>query len=269
MMTLDKTIGNSALVSNTEERVAQILRARNLDRVNSESEPVHYTETVYVKYIKRALDLLIAVPAFILTLPFNLVFGIITYFDVGRPVFFKQTRAGKDGKHFVMIKFRNMNEKKDEDGKLLPPSQRVTKFGHFMRKFSLDELLNFVSVIKGDMSIIGPRPMPLFIEERMSDRHRGRELVKPGIECPRVVKIDREIACAWQEEFENAVWYVEHVSFLTDIKMVFQLAKMTLNIKKRSQNAGGLGYFVGYDDNGHATTIKRARKDFPEADYLK
>ena len=263
MITLDQTLGNSALVSNNEERIAQILRIRNLDRVNRESESVHFTETAYVKYVKRALDLLVAVPAFTITLPFNLIFSMITYFDVGRPVFFKQTRAGKDGKSFVMIKFRNMNEKKDPDGKLLSPSERVTKFGRFMRKYSLDELLNFVSVIKGDMSIIGPRPMPLFIEERMSMRHKGRLKVRPGLECPRVVHIDRAEAGAWHEEFENAVWYAEHVSFSTDLKMLLLLVKMTLSIKQRSKNAGGLGYFIGYDDYGHATSIKRLKQDFP------
>lgn len=268
MSNVDQSKGNRELVSNLEESVAGILRERNLEKVNQNSEPVCYRETFYAKYVKRILDLFIAIPVLVVTLPLNIIFGIITFFDVGRPVIFRQTRTGKNGKSFEMIKFRNMNENKDNDGKLLPPSQRVTGFGRFMRKYSLDELLNFVSVLKGDMSIIGPRPMPLFIEERMSDRHRGREFVKPGIECPRVVKIDRSIAGSWQEEFENAVWYVEHISFITDVKMVILLIKMTLNFKERSKNAGGLGYFVGYDDFGHATSLNRLKMDFPNEEFL-
>ena len=92
--------------------------------------------------------------ALVVTLPFNLIIGIITMFDVGFPIFFKQTRTGKDGKEFTIIKFRNMRNTCDERGELLPPEQRVTTFGKFVRKTSLDELLNFWSVFKGDMSII-------------------------------------------------------------------------------------------------------------------
>ncbi len=269
MTQINSHIGNKLLISNEEEHLAFLLRERNLRRANEKMRPAVFKETIYTKYVKRILDLLIALPAFIILLPFNIIFAVCTLADVGFPVLFRQARVGRAGRSFVVTEFRNMNEKKDSDGKLLPPSERVTKFGLFMRKYSLDELLNFWSVIKGDMSIIGPRPMPVFIVDRMCERHKSRLKVRPGLECPRVVKIDRKIAGAWQEEFENAVWYVENISFITDIKMVFRLIAMTFAIKKRSQNAGGLGYFVGYDDYLNATSTKRLEVDFPNAPYLK
>ena len=209
---------------------------------------------------------MIAFPAFAILLPFNVIFGICTYFDVGRPIFYKQTRVGKDGKHFMLIKFRNMNNKTDENGKLLPPSQRVTKFGKFMRKFSLDELLNFWSVLVGDMSIIGPRPQPVFIYERMCDRHKMRTAVRPGLECPRVIHVPGEEICKFQQTFENDVWYVENVSLLQDIKMVLLLVKMVFSMGKRGSQATGKGisYFVGYTKDGIAigmNTFREMTKD--------
>ena len=253
----EQTIGNKSLISNEEELVAKELREKNLEYTNKISAPVHPKDTLYTRHIKRALDLMIAGPAFVLLLPFNAVFGICTFFDVGLPIFYKQTRVGKDGKPFTMVKFRNMNEKKDKDGKLLPPSQRVTKFGKIMRKFSLDELLNFWSVVKGDMSIIGPRPQPVFLYERMSDRHKMRSAVRPGLECPRVIELDYVDTCKYQRTFENDIWYVEHVSFLTDVKLIFLLVKMVFNMDKRSGQAKGEGvsYFVGYDEEGHAMSM--------------
>lgn len=257
-----KTVGNVNLVSNEEELVAQILRDKYLQRKNETSAPVKVKDTIYTRYGKRVLDIMIALPAFIILLPFNFVFGICTFLDVGIPIFFKQTRVGKDGKHFVLIKFRNMNNKKDKNGKLLPPSQRVTRFGKFMRKFSLDELLNFWSVLKGDMSIIGPRPQPVFIYERMCNRHKMRTTVRPGLECPRVIHVPGEEICKFQRTFENDVWYVENVSFLQDIKMVILLVKMTFSMGKRGNQAEGKGisYFVGYNKDGIAIGMNTYRE---------
>ena len=242
------TVGNVILVQNDEKAISEFLKKRNLDKVNKESEPVHPQTGIYVKLVKRLLDLLVSVPAFLVFLPFNAIFGICTFFDVGRPIFFKQTRIGKDEKPFTIIKFRNMNNKTDETGKLLPARERVTKFGYFMRSHSFDELLNFWSVVKGDMSIIGPRPLPAFFYDRMSNRHRMRSAVRPGLECPRVISVEGEL---YQKQFENDVWYVENVSFKTDVKMLFLLFKMTFAKKVRTSAQGG-SYFVGYDDSGRA-----------------
>ena len=263
---METVVGNKSLVSNEEELAALLLREKNLQHKNDISAPVHPKNTFYTKYGKRCIDIMIAFPAFAILLPFNVVFGICTYFDVGRPIFYKQTRVGKDGKHFMLIKFRNMNNKTDENGKLLPPSQRVTKFGKFMRKFSLDELLNFWSVLVGDMSIIGPRPQPVFIYERMCDRHKMRTAVRPGLECPRVIHVPGEEICKFQQTFENDVWYVENVSLLQDIKMVLLLVKIVFSMGKRGSQATGKGisYFVGYTKDGIAigmNTFREMTKD--------
>ena len=276
MESSEKTIGNANLISNEEEQAAEFLREKYLDHKNQTAAPVHPKDTFYTRKGKRFLDILIAFPAFIILLPFNMIFGICTLVDVGFPIFYKQTRVGKDGKHFTLVKFRNMNNKKDSDGKLLPPSQRVTKFGKFMRKMSLDELLNFWSVLKGDMSIIGPRPQPVFIYERMCDRHKMRTAVRPGLECPRVIHVPGEEICKFQQTFENDVWYVEHVSFFQDVKMLLLLVKMAFSMGKRGNQAEGKGisYFVGYNAEGIAIGMNAYRemiqesKEHKESDYL-
>ena len=261
-----QVVGNTSLISNEEEMVAQMLREANLQHKNDISPEVHPKDTFYTRYGKRALDILISLPVFLVLLPFNCIFGICTFFDVGRPIFYRQTRVGKDGKHFTLVKFRNMNNKTDTDGKLLPPSQRVTKFGRIMRKLSLDELLNFWSVLKGDMSIIGPRPQPVFIYERMCDRHKKRTAVRPGLECPRVIHVSGEKISNYQRTYENDVWYVENVCFGLDVKMVFLLIKMVFSMDKRENQASGSGvsYFVGYDENGVAISMNVYRKMMEE-----
>ena len=257
-----ETIGNSNLISNEEDYVANYLREHNLEHTNIISKEVHPKDTFYTRHGKRGLDILISAPAFAILLPFNCVFGICTFLDVGKPIFYKQTRVGKNEELFTLVKFRNMNNKTDKDGKLLPPSQRVTKFGKVMRKFSLDELLNFWSVLKGDMSIIGPRPQPVFIYERMSDRHKMRSAVRPGLECPRVIHVAGEELCKFQRTFENDIWYVENVSLSTDVKMLLLLVKMVFSMDKRGNQAEGKGisYFVGYNKDGIAISMNVYRK---------
>lgn len=258
----EKKLGSVSLISNEEEFAAQFLRKRYLKHKNETAEKVRPRKSFYTRYGKRILDIIISLPVFIVILPINFIFGFCTLLDVGRPIFYRQTRVGKNGKHFTMIKFRNMNNEVDADGKLLPPSQRVTKFGKFMRKFSLDELLNFWSVLKGDMSIIGPRPQPVFIYERMCDRHKMRSAVRPGLECPRVIHVQGEEICKFQQTFENDVWYVENVSLLLDIKMCFLLVKMVFAMDKRKKQASGKGisYFVGYNEDGIAIGLNTYRE---------
>lgn len=258
-----KIVGNKGLSSSREDFIAAELKKRNLEKVNRDSAPVHLRDGFYVRYGKRMLDLVIGLIAFTVFAPVNLVLAVCTFFDVGRPIIFRQSRVGKDGKLFEIIKFRNMTNATDENGNLLPPSQRVTKFGKFVRKYSLDELMNFWSVIKGDMSIIGPRPLPLFFNERYSDRHKMRCAVKPGLECPRVIPQDDSVS-KYQIQFENDVWYVENVSFATDCRMVFQLFTMVFNSRYRSKTAAANSYFAGYDDHNNAISSNKALELYPE-----
>ena len=259
-----KVVSGNALLSTSEENLlAEYLKENNLDRVNRCSPPVFQRRGIYSRYIKRILDIGISSVAMIVFLPVNLVLCVCTFFDVGKPILYFQTRVGKDGREFKIVKFRNMKELFDENGKLLPPSKRVTKFGKIVRKYSLDELLNFWSVFKGDMSIIGPRPLPSFFSDRMSERHKMRNCVRPGLECPRMKLGDPE-QCQYQNQFENDVWYVENISFLTDVKMLFKLFQMTFSVKNRSNAASGAGYFAGYDQNGIATTLNRFKRMYPD-----
>lgn len=247
------------------EAIARMAARDNLNKVNRRSAPVYPRKSFYVDHVKRWIDLAVAVPLFVFLLPVNAVIGIITYFDVGRPIFFRQTRTGKGGRHFDIIKFRNMTNATDDAGQLLPPNERVTRFGRFIRKYSLDELLNFWHVIRGDMSLIGPRPLPSEFDERFSDRHRMRTTVRPGLECPSIQK--KQGVRLYQEQFENDIWYVEHVSFPVDVKMVLALIRMVFNVSERADHAvvGG-GNFVGYDENGIAFSMRRIPEKY-EREY--
>lgn len=236
--------------------LADRLAEERLPEINAHSEPVYPSRTIYALYIKRLLDIILSFLAIIVTLPLNLIIFFITVFNVGFPVFFKQERIGKDGKPFTIVKFRNMRNTRDERGELLPPEQRVTKFGRFVRKTSLDELLNFWSIFKGDMSIIGPRPLVPEYTHRYSDRHRMRLAVRPGLECP-PRSLDHHV-WTWQEQLENDVWYVEHVSFRTDCRMIFNLVRFALD--KDSANARATaqrGTFMGYGQDGCAINLEQ------------
>lgn len=200
-----------------------------------ETAGVKVKHTFYSRYIKRLLDIIFSLLALIITLPVNIVIGIITFWDVGKPIFFHQKRVGKDLKIFTIIKFRNMRELYDENGVLLPPDQRVTPFGKFVRRTSLDELLNFFSILKGDMSLIGPRPLlPEYISF-YSERQLMRHAVRPGLECPTLVK--RDHSRTWEEQFEDDIWYVEHLSFLTDCRMLLALVRLVFDKKETERRS--------------------------------
>ena len=261
-MTTDKKKGLN-LVSQEEAEYADYLKRRFLDRTNRNSDEVHPKVNFYSRYGKRILDLLISIPVFTLLIPLNMVFCICTFFDVGRPVLYKQKRCGKDGKPFTMVKFRNMNEKRDSEGNLLPAKERVTRLGRFMRKYSLDELLNLWNVITGEMSIIGPRPLPVFFSDRMSERHKMRHAVTPGLECPRMIKLDEDEVGYYQVQYENDIWYVENISLWTDIRMMFALVKMVFNISERGKHADVGTYFVGYNEEGVALSLRLAKEQYP------
>lgn len=251
----------SVLTKDQRWQVADLLAADRLSNLNKQLEPVMVSKTLYARYGKRALDIILSAAALIVTFPINVIVGIITYFDLGLPLFFRQERVGKDGKTFTIIKFRNMRDTRDERGELLPPSERVTKLGVFLRKTSIDELLNFWSVFKGDMSIIGPRPLVPEYVARYNMRHRARLSVRPGLECP-----PRELGTSvwtWQEQFDNDVWYVEHLSFSTDCRMVLNLIKFATDKKSAQARATAQrGTFMGYDEKGCAINLDGVPQEY-------
>ena len=229
--------------------VGDVIKESNLSYVNRNSKKVVPKNTFYTRYGKRVLDIIISAIALLFTTPINLILLIITYFDVGTPVIFKQRRIGKDGREFTLIKFRNMTMDRNSSGELLPPNERVTQFGKFVRRTSLDELLNFWSIFKGDMSIIGPRPILTEYYERYSDRHQMRHAIRPGLECP-VVNASQN-RNTWGNVFENDVYYVENVSLILDIKMIISMFKLVFDSKEiATRGTAKRGSFMGYDIDG-------------------
>ena len=221
-------------------------------------------DTFYTRHGKRMLDIIISGIALIVSFPINLIIGIVTYFDVGKPIFFVQKRIGKGGKLFNLLKFRNMHNTTDERGVLLRADYRVTKWGRFVRKTSLDELLNFVSIFTGDMSLIGPRPLPVGYKGRFNRYHEQRHAVRPGLDCP---LRDPSKSMTWENRLENDIWYVQNVSLTTDIKLIFLLVRETLFGKDRAARSSGFseGSFIGYFEDGRVMDSM----NIPEKYYIK
>lgn len=208
-------------------------------------------DTFYVRCGKRLIDIVVSAIALVVTLPINALVAVGTLLDVGRPVLFKQERLGKDGQVFTLVKFRNMTNETDEHGNLLPAGERVTRFGRLMRKTSLDELLNFWPILKGDMSLIGPRPLLVEYGPLYNERHRMRMAVRPGLECPTPERLDHPTT--WQEQFDNDVWYVENVSLAVDAKLFLRIVSLVFDRRQTAIRGGGdRGMFKGYDAGGIA-----------------
>lgn len=185
---------------------------------------------MYQSFIKPILDRLCAAIALLLLSPvFFLVTLALTIANQGKPFFF-QKRPGKNERIFSIIKFKTMNDKKDSHGNLLPDKIRLTKVGKFVRKTSLDELPQLFNVLKGDMSLVGPRPLLPEYLPLYNDTQRRRHEVKPGITG--WAQVNGRNAISWQQKFELDVWYVEHQSFALDLKILF------LTIKKVFKSEG-------------------------------
>ncbi|WP_373117239.1 sugar transferase [Holdemania massiliensis] len=180
--------------------------------------------TIYGKYIKRVLDVVLSVFALFILSPVLIIISILLLIFNGYPLLYKSPRVGLNCKTFLMYKFRSMNEKRDENGELLPGYMRITPIGRFIRACSIDELPELINIIKGDMSILGPRPLLVEWNELYSPRHKMRYSVLPGLACTRIDGI-KSNTWTWREQFESDIYYVEHISFVTDVKMFFAVIK--------------------------------------------
>lgn len=177
----------------------------------------------YERYVKRVLDVVLALMALVMLSPLLIVTALLVRIKLGSPIIFHQERPGKAEKIFRLYKFRSMTDARDKNGDLLPDEMRLTRFGRILRSTSLDELPELWNILRGDMSIVGPRPLlvkylPLYNEEQ-----KHRHDVRPGLTG--WAQVNGRNAISWEEKFRLDVWYVRHISFLVDAKVIFMTVK--------------------------------------------
>lgn len=176
--------------------------------------------------LKRAFDIVVAVAALAILSPLLVVLVILVWAKLGRPVFFKQTRPGYLGRPFNLVKFRTMLDAKGPDGVLLPDDKRLTPFGAWLRSTSLDELPELWNVLRGDMSLVGPRPLLMRYLDRYTPEQARRHETRPGLTG--WAQVNGRNAITWDQKFEFDVWYVENQSFLLDLKILFMTVWIVL-----------------------------------------
>jgi lipopolysaccharide/colanic/teichoic acid biosynthesis glycosyltransferase len=169
--------------------------------------------------IKRLIDIIGSLVGLTISSPIIVIISILIYITMGKPIFFKQVRPGLRGKPFVIYKFRTMLDLRDENGNLLPDERRLTTIGRFLRSTTLDELPEFWNVLKGDMSLVGPRPLLMEYLDRYTPEQARRHEVKPGMTG--WAQINGRNAISWEEKFKLDVWYVDNWNVLLDLKIIF------------------------------------------------
>jgi sugar transferase EpsL len=194
---------------------------------------------MYRRHLKRVFDLCVASTALVALAPLLLILAALVRIRLGAPVIFRQQRPGLHGRPFTMLKFRSMTDARDAEGNLLPDEQRLTPFGRFLRSSSLDELPELINVIRGDMSLVGPRPLLMEYLDRYTPEQMRRHEVRPGITG--WAQVNGRNAISWDQKFVLDVWYVDHLSFWLDLRI---LALTVLRVAQRD----------GISQRGCATT---------------
>lgn len=199
----------------------------------------------YRDFFKRAVDIAVSGTALlVLLVPLGVVTVWLHFANKGAGAFFRQERPGKGGRIFRVIKFKSMTDERDANGNLLPDAQRLTRVGRFVRSTSVDELPQLWNVLKGDMSLIGPRPLLVQYLPLYSPEQARRHEVRPGITG--WAQCHGRNAISWQQKFELDVWYVDHISFVTDCKVIFTTIKKVLGRADiNSATAATMEYFNG------------------------
>ena len=195
---------------------------------------------MYAKYIKRTLDLILSLMALIVLMPLMIIIGILVRINLGSPIIFKQKRPGKNEKIFTLYKFRTMTDKRDIDGNLLPDEYRLTKFGKFLRSTSLDELPELINIIKGDMAIVGPRPLLVEYLPYYTEEEKHRHDVRPGLTG--LAQVNGRNTISWEEKLKYDTEYIKQISFYSDLKIIFKTIKKTI---KREDILMGNEFVVG------------------------
>lgn len=196
------------------------------------------------KYIKRILDIISSLLAIIILSPLLAVTAVLVKTKLGSPVLFKQERPGKDEKIFTLMKFRTMTDERDKNGELLPDEVRLTKFGKFLRSTSIDELPELFNILKGDMSVIGPRPLLVEYIPRYNEHQHRRHEVRPGLSG--WAQVNGRNTVSWEDKFDMDVHYVDNYSLAMDVKILFMTV---LNVLKRegisSETSATMEVFMG------------------------
>ena len=203
-----------------------------------------HTPGFYERYIKRLLDVLLSGMALIFLSPVLLITAILVRVKLGSPVVFCQERPGKDEKIFKLYKFRTMSDARDENGQLLPDEVRLTKFGRLLRSTSLDELPELWNIFRGDMSIVGPRPLLVKYLPLYNEFQKHRHDVTPGLTG--WAQVNGRNTLSWEKKFELDVWYAEHISFALDVKIVLMtVMKVFRREGISSESAATMEEFLG------------------------
>lgn len=189
---------------------------------------------MYAKYIKRILDLILSLMALIVLMPLMIIIGILVRINLGSPIIFKQKRPGKNEKVFTLYKFRTMTDKRDIDGNLLPDEYRLTKFGKFLRSTSLDELPELINIIKGDMAIVGPRPLLVEYLPYYTEEEKHRHDVRPGLTG--LAQVNGRNLLEWDERLKKDLEYINSISVKNDLFIIF---RTIINVIKRKDIAVG------------------------------
>lgn len=195
-----------------------------------------HKKSIYEKYIKRILDFTLSLIALICLSPILLIVAILVRIKLGSPVIFKQKRPGKDEKIFTLYKFRTMTDEKDDNGDLLPDSQRLTKFGKFLRSTSLDELPELINIIEGEMAIVGPRPQLIRDMLFMNNEQRKRHTVRQGLTG--LAQVNGRNNITWKEKLNYDLQYIENITFIDDAKIILKTVLKVL--KKNDINTNGM-----------------------------
>lgn len=178
---------------------------------------------LYQRFIKRPLDIILSFLALIILSPVMLIVALLVRVKLGSPILFKQARPGKDEKIINLLKFRSMNDAKDDQGNLLSDEIRLTSFGKTLRSTSLDELPSLINILKGDLSIVGPRPLLVSYLPLYNETQKQRHLVRPGLTG--LAQVNGRNAITWEKRFEYDVHYVNNITFLNDLKIILKTIK--------------------------------------------
>lgn len=203
---------------------------------------------MYKNYIKRFLDFTLSLLALILLSPVMLIIAILVRIKLGTPVIFKQQRPGKNEKIFTLYKFRTMTDRKDENGNLLPDSERLTKFGKILRSTSLDELPELINILKGDMAIVGPRPLLVEYLPYYTEEEKHRHDVRPGLTG--LAQVNGRNSISWEEKFNDDLKYVNKITFMGDTKIILKTVGKVFKREGISQeNSATMEKFQGSKEN--------------------